>query len=111
MYAKVENGQVTVGIPDSGTRNGSTVSGYNLLPEPVLRQEGWLPYREQKPPYDGETQMLEFVEHQITEEEIIAIYEVVAKPEEPLTIEDRVEITEATIGEILETIIPSIIGG
>ena len=85
MYAKVINGQVTqVGLPATGTLNGNTVSNHHLLPEAALMQEGWLPMRDQNTVYDEATQILEFVEYQITEEEIIAVYTAVDKPEEPM---------------------------
>ncbi len=75
-YAKVENGQVTrIGLPKTGTlSDGRTVSCYDKLPEDTLLQEGWLPYIDNPPEYDPETQYLEVVDPTITENEVVANY-------------------------------------
>lgn len=45
-------------LPKTGTlKNGSTVSGYHLLDEEILKEEGWLPLEDIPPEYDEETQL------------------------------------------------------
>ena len=100
-YAKVENGQVTqIGLPTTGTlQDGSTVSGYNLLPESVLLDEGWLPLVDNKPEYDEETEYLENAGYTIGETEVIINYTV--KQKEPViyvpTVEDRLAAVEEAL--------------
>lgn len=97
-YAKVENGQVIqVGLPATGIlKDGSTVSGYNLLPESVLLGEGWLPLIDNPPAYDRATQYLEHSGYTILETEIISNY--VVKTKEPVTptptLEERITALE-----------------
>ena len=77
-YAKVENGQVIqIGLPLTGTlKDGSTVSGYNFLPESVLIAEGWLPLVDNRPEYNPETQYLVSRPPTILKDHIIANYEI-----------------------------------
>jgi hypothetical protein len=44
MYVKVDNGQVIqIGLPQVGVfKDGTTISGYNLLDEETLKSEGWI---------------------------------------------------------------------
>ena len=51
MWVKVENNQVIKrGLPKTGKLStGETVSNYQLLPEDVLRAEGWLPLQDNPP--------------------------------------------------------------
>lgn len=75
-YAKVENNKVVqVGLPRTGTlKDGSTVSAYHLLPEDILRDEGWLPLEENKPEYDEITQYIEFEGYELLQDRVIAKY-------------------------------------
>lgn len=81
-YAKVENGQVIqVGLPTTGIlKDGSTVSGYNLLPEDILREEGWLPLIDNPPVYDTETEYLEHTGYAVGETEVVVNYTIKLKP-------------------------------
>jgi len=46
-------------LPKVGTLStGETVSGYHLLDEEILLDEGWLPLEDNPPEYDVETQYL-----------------------------------------------------
>lgn len=56
-YALVENGAVTrVGLPQTGIlKDGSTVSGYDLLDAEILAAEGWLPLVDIMPDSSAET--------------------------------------------------------
>lgn len=46
-------------LPKTGTlKNGPTVSGYHLLDEDTLKDEGWLPLEDNPPEHDMETQYL-----------------------------------------------------
>lgn len=108
-YAKVENGQVVrVGLPTTGIlQDGSTVSGYNLLPESVLLDEGWLPLVDNKPEYDEETEYLEFVDYEVIPDvKVVANY--IIKQKEPVipvpTLEERLESAEAAILAMMEVL-------
>ncbi len=100
-YAKVESGQVTqVGLPTTGTMtDGSTVSGYDLLPENVLLSEGWLPLVEDRPEYDFETEYLEHAGYTVGATEVTVNYTV--KQIEPVTpiptVEDRLSAVEEAL--------------
>ena len=102
QYAKIENNQVVqIGLPKTGTlKDGSTVSAYHLLPEDILRDEGWLPLEENKPEYNELTQYLEFDEYVITDEKVIANYIVREKEieivDEPVS-DELVAMAEAII--------------
>ncbi len=78
-YALVENNQVTkVGLPQTGyLKDGSSVSGYNLLDHETLLQEGWLPIRDELPEYNHETNYLQRGGYEVKEGEVVVIYEVV----------------------------------
>lgn len=72
-------------LPKTGQlKDGRTVSGYDLLPNETLMNEGWLPLEEQKPEYDEETQLLQFGEYIIEEDKVIAVYTVIDVPQEPI---------------------------
>lgn len=81
MYALVQNGSVVkIGLPSSGTVNGSTVSNYNLLPEATLLAEGWKQYTENIPTYNPETQYATFGSYEILASGVIGHYTVAALP-------------------------------
>lgn len=100
-YAKIENGQVTqVGLPSTGTlKDGSTVAGYDLLPENVLLAEGWLPLVDNRPEYNPETEYLEHAGYTVGETEVTVNYNV--KQKEPVihipTVEDRLAAVEEAL--------------
>lgn len=107
-YAKVENGQVVqVGLPSTGTlKDGSTVSGYNFLPESVLIAEGWLPLVDNMPEYNPETEYLEHAGYTVSETEVTVNYAV--KQKEPVipipTLEERFESAESAILALMEVL-------
>lgn len=76
MYVKIENGNVTeVTLPQSGVlKDGRTVSGYNLLPDAVLKAEGWLSLEQTIPSYDAETQHLEHDSYVIETDKVIETF-------------------------------------
>ena len=109
-YAKVENGQLTqIGLPTTGVlKDGSTVSGYNFLPEDILREEGWLPLVENEPEYNPETEYLEHVGYDITDIEVRPIYEVKLKPTHeppPPSLEDKVLDLESENAQLKQNLI------
>ena len=62
-------------LPKTGTlKNGSTVSGYHLLAEETLLDEGWLPLEDIKPEYDEETQYIVNDGYEILEDKVIKKY-------------------------------------
>ena len=95
-------------LPKTGTlKNGSTVSGYHLLPEEVLKQEGWLPLEDNPPEYDMETQYLTNDGYEILEDKVIKKYSIADIPEpQP----NEIEILNNKIAE-LENVIDTILGG
>ena len=51
---QVINGEIAqYSLPKTGVlKDGSTVSGYHLLDEEILLDEGWLPLEDNPPEYD-----------------------------------------------------------
>jgi len=72
-------------LPKTGKlKDGSTVSGYHLLDEEVLLDEGWLPLEDIQPEYDVKTQYLANDGYEILEDKVIKKYIVKDIPlEEP----------------------------
>lgn len=73
---QVINGEITQhSLPKTGTlKDGRTVSGYHLLDEDILREEGWLPLEDMIPEYDEETQYLANDGYEILEDKVIKKY-------------------------------------
>ncbi len=92
---QVINGKIAqYSLPKTGTlKNGSTVSGYHLLNEEVLLDEGWLPLEDNPPEYDEETQYLINDGYEILEDKVIRKYRIEEIPEreEPRDLEAEVE--------------------
>jgi hypothetical protein len=80
---QVINGKIAqYSLPKTGTlKNGSTVSGYHLLDEEILLDEGWLPLEDIKPDYDEETQYLVNDGYEILEDKVIKKYRIEDIPE------------------------------
>ncbi len=76
-------------LPKVGAlKDGRTVSGYHLLDEDILREEGWLPLEDNPPEYDQETQYLVNDGYEILEDKVIKKYRIEEIPErEPNTLE------------------------
>lgn len=85
---QVINGEIKqYRLPKVGTlKDGSTVSGYHLLDEEILLDEGWLPLEDIQPEYDNETQYLAFDGYEILEDKVIKKYKIenIPEPEEPI---------------------------
>lgn len=75
---QVINGEIKqYKLPKTGTlKNGSTVSGYLLLDEETLKEEGWLPLEDIQPEYDMETQYIVNDGYEILEDKVIKKYKV-----------------------------------
>ena len=73
---QVENGEIKqYSLPKTGMlKDGSTVSGYHLLNEETLKQEGWLPLEDIYPEYDNETHYLIHDGYEILEDKVIRKY-------------------------------------
>ena len=70
-------------LPKTGTLStGETVSGYHLLDDDILLDEGWLPLEDVKPEYDEETQYLVQDGYEILEDKVIKKYRIEDIPEE-----------------------------
>ncbi len=81
-------------LPKTGTlKNGSTVSGYHLLDEEILLDEGWLPLEDNPPEHDEETQYLVQDGYEILEDKVIKKYRIeeIPEEEEPRDLEAEVE--------------------
>lgn len=64
-------------LPKTGVlKDGRTVSGYHLLDEEILLEEGWLPLEDVKPEYDEETQYLVNDGYEILEDKVIKKHKV-----------------------------------
>ena len=91
-------------LPKTGTlKNGSTVSGYHLLDEEVLLDEGWLPLEDIPPEHDEETQHLINDGYEILEDKVIRKYRIEEIPEreEPRDLEVEIEELRQTIDILL----------
>jgi len=87
---QIINGEIKqYNLPKVGTlKDGRTVSGYHLLDEEILKQEGWLPLEDIKPEYDEETQYLVNDGYEVLEDKVIKKYRIEEIPErEPNTLE------------------------
>jgi len=102
-YGRVENGNVVVGLPSIGTlKNGNSVSGYNLLPEGILIEEGWLPLIENIPQYNNETEVLQGPNYVVETTQITANYIINLKPPvEPqqITQEEKIAMLETQLAQ------------
>lgn len=80
-WTRVENNQVTqIGLPQTGyLKDGSSVSGYNLLDEQVLLNEGWLPLEDNKPSYNPMYEDLIFDGYIILSDKVTTQYKVIEK--------------------------------
>ena len=92
---QVINGKIAqYSLPKTGTlKDGSTVSGYHLLDEEILVDEGWLPLEDVEPEYDEETQYLVQDGYEILEDKVIKKYRIEEIPEreEPRDLEAEIE--------------------
>ena len=92
---QVINGKIAqYSLPKTGVlKDGSTVSGYHLLDEETLLDEGWLPLEDVEPEYDIETQYLVDDGYEILEDKVIKKYRIVEIPEEeePRDLETEIE--------------------
>ncbi len=92
---QVINGEIKqYNLPKTGTlKDGSTVSGYHLLDEEILKDEGWLPLEDIEPEYDVETQHLVQDGYEILEDKVIKKYRIedIPEEEEPRDLEQEIE--------------------
>ena len=104
---QVINGKITQhSLPKTGTlSDGRTVSGYHLLDEEVLLDEGWLPLEDNPPEYDMETQYLINDGYEVFEDKVIKKYRIKEIPEREEPRDLEVEIEE------LRQIIDILLGG
>ena len=102
---QVINGEIKqYSLPKVGTlKDGSTVSGYHLLDEEILLEEGWLPLEDIQPEYDEETQYLVQDGYKILEDKVIKKYRIEEIPEreEPRDLEVEIEELRQTIDILL----------
>ncbi|QUH21065.1 hypothetical protein [Alkaliphilus sp. B6464] len=96
---QVINGEIIqYNLPKVGTlKDSSTVSGYHLLDEEILKQEGWLPLEDILPEYDEQTQYLIDDGYEILQDKVIKKYKVENIPieEEIPTVPSEVDILKA----------------
>lgn len=94
MIQVIDGEIVKYSLPKTGTlKNGSTVSGYHLLDEEILSNEGWLPLEDVEPEYDEETQYLVNDGYEILEDKVIKKYKIedISEREEPRNLEVEIE--------------------
>lgn len=94
MIQVINNKITKYALPKTGTlKDGSAVSGYHLLDEEVLLDEGWLPLEDIQPEYDVETQHLVQDGYEILEDKVIKKYRIeeISEREEPRDLEVEVE--------------------
>lgn len=80
---QIVNGEIKkYNLPKVGKlKDGSTVSGYDLLDEDILQEEGWLPLEDTQPEYNNETQYLLHDGYEILEDKVIKKYKIENIPE------------------------------
>ena len=111
---QVINGEIKqYQLPKVGTlKDGSTVSGYHLLDEETLKDEGWLPLEDIQPEYDEETQYLANDGYEILEDKVIKKYRIEETPEreehrslesETEELKAKVAVLEKKLSEIEQT--------
>lgn len=102
---QVINGEIKqYSLPKVGTlKDGSTVSGYHLLDEEILLDEGWLPLEDNPPEYDQETQYIVNDGYEILEDKVVRKYRIedIAEEVEPRDLEVEVEELRQTIDILL----------
>ena len=94
MVQVVDGEVVKDALPKVGTlEDGRTASGYHLLDEEVLLDEGWLPLEDIQPEYDEETQYLVQDGYEILEDKVIKKYRIedIPKREEPIDLQTEIE--------------------
>ena len=92
-------------LPQTGTlKDGSTVSGYHLLDDDILRDEGWLPLEDVKPEYDEETQYLVNDGYEILEDKVIKKYRIEEIPELQEPEPSEIDLLKNEIEELKTTI-------
>lgn len=102
---QVINGEIKqYSLPKTGIlKNGSTVSGYHLLDEDLLKDEGWLPLEDNSPLYDTNTQYLMSDGYEILEDKVIKKYRIeeISEREEPRNLEVEVVELRETIDALI----------
>ena len=92
---QVINGEIKqYRLPKVGTlKDGSTVSGYHLLDEDTLIDEGWLSLEDNLPEYDRETQYLANDGYEILEDKVVKKYRIedIVEEVEPRDLEAEIE--------------------
>ena len=82
MVQVIDKQVVQTELPSSGyLKNGESVSGYNLLPSDILKEEGWLPLEQTIPIYDEKTQYLQHDNYAIKVNKVVETFIIVAIPE------------------------------
>ena len=102
---QVINGEIKqYSVPKTGIlKDGRTVSGYHLLDEDTLIDEGWLPLEDNPPEYDTETQYLVNDGYEILENKVIKRYKIedISEREKPRDLEVEVEELRETIDALI----------
>ena len=102
MIQIIDNKITKYSLPKSGRLStGETVSGYHLLDEETLRQEGWLPLEDIRPEYDNETHYLQPSGYDIQEDKVVRLYEIVEIPHRVPDPMERIEELEETLNILL----------
>ncbi len=102
MIQVIDNEIVKHSLPKSGRLStGETVSGYHLLDEETLRQEGWLPLEDIRPEYDNETHYLQPSGYDIQEDKVVRLYEMVEIPPRDPDPMERIRELEETLKILL----------
>ena len=104
MIQVIDGEIVNYSLPKTGKlSSGETVSGYHLLDEDILKDEGWLPLEDNPPEHDEETQYLIQDGYEILENKVIKKYEIEELPEqeEPRDLEAEIEELRQIIDALL----------
>lgn len=107
MKVQVINGEIRIiGLPQTGTlSDGSTVSGYDLLPPETLAAEGWQDAEDSPPDYDPVTHYLVHEGYAVEDGRAVQKYRVVEHPPKQLTPDERIAKLEKENAQLFDTIL------
>jgi hypothetical protein len=105
-----DNQIIKYSLPKTGQlKDGSTVSGYDILPLETLLTEGWLPLEDIQPEHDKDTQYILDDGYEILTDRVIKKYKVediiIEEPTEPQPTEEQQRLLD------LEIAMAQILGG
>lgn len=95
MIQVIENEITQYNLPKTGhLKDGSSVSGYDMLDKEILKGEGWLPLEDVEPEYDELTQYILPDGYEIQSKKVIKKYVIREIPEQVEPMDELAELRE-----------------